>query len=425
MMLYNYIAGSSFPPSYHKRFEKWWQFRIFCPSVAVFALGEAKDLVCHDLAYKLLKTDFQGLIYSIHPENQDFGKCSRFFGVSDYPSYVIVPFPVFLPLGLYGDDGDDQEPFLYRCQERLWRILGLYGDDGDDQEPFFYRHQERLWRRLRNCNHLYSDGRQLYSSLRELERLYLHDTRSFLNKLELQFKHYEGSLYKIVTSAELGETSSDKELLVEKIIGLSKDFCGKRNLDDLLDSLMEMMNLHCEKAVVVNNNYIAGSSFPPHLPRGFNEQNFHNLKVVIFALKSAENIVDELARNLLENYEFQGLVYSLRPENRDFLKCAEFFGISAYPSYAIVSYQEFRKYLCLDNYENSSESDKHKELGYVVIVPRQLRFPTDYEVSKNIYRIAQAFIRHYVKFGFSQPNLLISLGEFKFQPMFIKIICDE
>lgn len=97
-------------------------------------------------------------------------------------------------------------------------------------------------------------------------------------------------------------------------------------------------------------NYVAGGEFPPRMPKGFNEYKFGHAEVVVFCLTGIEEEfhAHRIAIKLQTSSEFKGLVYTYAPTNRDFLKCADFFGISAFPSYVVISYHDFRRLLCVD-----------------------------------------------------------------------------
>jgi hypothetical protein len=97
-------------------------------------------------------------------------------------------------------------------------------------------------------------------------------------------------------------------------------------------------------------NYVAGAPFPPGMPEGFSEWKFGRVDAVLFALAADQNnyFADGLAGRLQTAREFRGLVYSLGPENRDYLKCADFFRVPDFPSYIVVSYGDFRKFLCIE-----------------------------------------------------------------------------
>lgn len=98
-------------------------------------------------------------------------------------------------------------------------------------------------------------------------------------------------------------------------------------------------------------NYVAGGTFPPGLPEGFDEWKFGRADVAIFVLEREDShgIGSNLARSLQTSREFRGLVYSYTPENRDYLKCADFFLVPAFPSYIAVSHSTFVKYFNLDS----------------------------------------------------------------------------
>lgn len=96
-------------------------------------------------------------------------------------------------------------------------------------------------------------------------------------------------------------------------------------------------------------NYVAGGTFPPGLPEGFNEWKFGRSDVAIFVLERDERsgIGGDLAADLQTSRDFRGLVFSYTPENRDYLKCAEFFQVPAVPCYIAVTDQTFAEFFQL------------------------------------------------------------------------------
>src|SRR5260370_24500419 len=125
-------------------------------------------------------------------------------------------------------------------------------------------------------------------------------------------------------------------------------------------------------------NYVAGVPFPPSMPEGFSERKFGRVDAVLFALAADQNhyFADSLAGRLQAAREFRGLVYSLSPENRDFLKCADFFRVSAFPSYIVVPYDDFRKFLCIEP-ERRYLDDEH---GRLWMSRKYDEYPLDYAI---------------------------------------------
>jgi hypothetical protein len=89
-------------------------------------------------------------------------------------------------------------------------------------------------------------------------------------------------------------------------------------------------------------NYVAGGEFPPRLPDRFSPYKFGHIDVVVFVLEGEKRheIGNRLAGPLQVSRELRGLVYSYGPENRDYLRCADFFVVSAFPSCVVVAYPD-------------------------------------------------------------------------------------
>jgi hypothetical protein len=108
-------------------------------------------------------------------------------------------------------------------------------------------------------------------------------------------------------------------------------------------------------------NHAAGGPFPPGLPEKFSEWKFGHADVVILEVAdSAKNHHgSSIAGHLQTSREFRGLVYSYYPENRDFLRCADFFRVSAFPSYVVISYRAFRELLCTSKVSPPYDNEKY------------------------------------------------------------------
>jgi hypothetical protein len=154
-------------------------------------------------------------------------------------------------------------------------------------------------------------------------------------------------------------------------------------------------------------NYVAGGPFPPSMPEGFNEHRFGHADVVIFALSGINDndCAHHLARELQTDREFRGLVYSYSFENRDFLKCANFFRVPTFPSYIAVSYRAFREFLCIDSEMSHLEHYEHwrwntyqppyirnsKKLQYAIINGDALKRSSSLHIEREILGFARLF----------------------------------
>ena len=89
-------------------------------------------------------------------------------------------------------------------------------------------------------------------------------------------------------------------------------------------------------------NYVAGGEFPPRLPDHFSPYKFGRIDVVVIVLEGEKRheIGGSLAGPLQVSRELRGLVYSYGPENRDYLRCADFFAVSAFPSCIVIAYRD-------------------------------------------------------------------------------------
>jgi len=368
MEIFNYIAGSEFPPSLSDKFEfcGWRRRGEFCPSVVIFVLADQErdtSYQCQRLAEKLLRSqEMQGIVYSFFPENRDFLKCSRFFGVSDYPAYVIVPFPIFVMLSVMLDNGNWHR--IFHEYRRCWYCYC----DRDCRNRFRHCeewHFEEWYHELSYLMHHLDEKHPRFSSSvhwDELGHIFQSDEAH--------------SFYKIVNNAEFQDTSTLEDKL-NLVVKLAYDVCNSLETREIRRKIIRQIENFHENMYqfMVCHNHLAGSSFPPNL---LNENESLCLKVVIFSLKNAINVADQLAEKLRELPEFQGLVYHLDSENRDFMKCAKFFSISSYPAYVIVPYTEFKEFL-------HDVSDESKELHYAVINAANLDVNTILKEFRNSY----------------------------------------
>lgn len=333
MLLFNYIAGSEFPPSLPNMFDefrRWVRDERFCPSVVIFVLADQErdtSYQCQRLAEKLLRSqEIQGIVCSLFPENKDFLKCSRFFGIYDYPAYVIVPFPVFIMMSLMLSNNDNEWHHVFYNYRRF---CDPWGDRSFCNESRHHHWYKEWYHELEYLMHRLDEKRPRF-----FNSAYWKDVLR-----DVLASDKEHRFYKIVNNTELqgATTPEDKSNL---IVELANHVCNSIDFYKLRRWVREFHEEHIHQFMTCHNHF-AGCSFPPVL----NENKSLCLKIVVFSLKNSVNVADQLAEKLIENHKFQGLVYHLNPENRDFLKCAKFFGISTYPAYSVVNYVEFDKFL--------------------------------------------------------------------------------
>jgi hypothetical protein len=121
-------------------------------------------------------------------------------------------------------------------------------------------------------------------------------------------------------------------------------------------------------------NYVVGTSFPPSMPKDFDENKFGRIDAVFFSLAHRSDTPhgEEIAKQLQSFTDFRGLVYLYSPAHRGYPECANFFHVVPNNVHVVVTFKAFKEYFFFDS-DNKKRSGHNEEIVYARIYENVIR----------------------------------------------------